>query len=113
MTPGKKEIEVKPAKGLAALDPVTRAEIIDKGHKARKEQNEKRRTMAGMFEEALTLERRKNIAESLVSAVANGTVKICDRIRILELILRLTGELPGGTTSNEIKALGDIVLKIN
>ena len=69
--------------------------------------------MANMFEEALTIDRRRSIAESLVFALSNGTVKISDRIRILELILRLTGELPGGTTKTEIEALGDVVLKIN
>lgn len=100
-------------RGLAALSEDKKTEIQKAGNKKHSEECAKRRTMAKMFEEAMTLDKRRSIAQSLVFAAANGTVKIGDRIRILELILRLIGELPDGTTKTEIEALGDVVLKIN
>lgn len=110
---GRKNPKSTALRGLASMDKKVKEEVLAKAHKATSEAAKKRRSMANMFEEALTIDRRRSIAESLVFALSNGTVKISDRIRILELILRLTGELPGGTTKTEIEALGDVVLKIN
>lgn len=99
--------------GLANMSKEKKDEIIKKGHEARKEACAKRKRMSQMFENALTYDKRRNIAESLVFALGNGNVRIQDRIRILELILKLTGEIEGKTTKTEIDALGDVVLQIN
>lgn len=56
------------------------------------------------FEDGLTPEKRKQIADSFLFAVTNGTVKIGDRLKILELILKLTGELQTSITKGEITA---------
>ena len=58
-----------------------------------KEEMKERISLKRAFEDGLTPEKRKQIADSFLFAVTNGTVKIGDRLKILELILKLTGEL--------------------
>lgn len=108
-----KAVALRKAQGLAGMSPAKRKEIQKKATAAAAEAAKKRRALSTLIEEALTLDRRRSIAESLVATCCNGTVKIGDRLRILDLILRITGELPGGTTKTEIEALGDVILKID
>lgn len=69
-----------------------------------KEEMKERISLKRAFEDGLTPEKRKAIADSFLFAVTNGTVKIADRLKILELILKLTGELQTSITKGEITA---------
>ena len=69
-----------------------------------KEEMKERISLKRAFEDGLTPEKRKAIAYSFLFAVTNGTVKIGDRLKILELILKLTGELQTSITKGEITA---------
>ena len=51
-----------------------------------KEEMKERISLKRAFEDGLTPEKRKAIADSFLFAVTNGTVKIGDRLKILELI---------------------------
>lgn len=100
-------------RGLAGMSKEKRVEIAKKGSQASIQAREQKRTLAYMFKEAMTPEKNKTIVDSFLFVVTNGNARVSDRVKVLELILRLTGELPGGASKTEIEALGDIVLKID
>ena len=100
-------------RGYAGMSLEKRTAISKKGGLASAAAKAERRTLAHMFREAMTPEKNKAIVDSFLFIVTNGTVKISDRIKVLDLILRITGDLQGNVTKTEIETLGDVILKID
>ena len=109
----KTKSEKKPH-GLSFCDPERQKEISAMGGKANAEAWKLRKSIGNLVSEAFTMERRKLLAESLVANCVNGDMKLNDRLKILDLLLRLMGELQGNAPKKqEIEHLGNVTLKID
>lgn len=79
-----------------------------KGNLAKKQ----RKTLKEIFQFYLTDEVQENIAQEFIGLLTNKDVRVSDKVKILEIILKTIGEYDASLTKGEFNDMKHIVLRI-
>lgn len=86
-----------------------RVELAKAAQKKSVEAREKKYTFRDILNQTLTNNVRKNIAKEYIEMITDKNVKVTERIKILELILKLIGELENNKTSVEFNEENSVI----
>lgn len=96
------------AKGLEKMLKKNRQEVGKLGGQISQENRKQRKGFKLIFEEYLTASKEEEIAKDFIDVITDKSVKVADRIKAFELLLRVTQELDT-LSKTDLNALKEVI----